>query len=448
MGSSDQENAEEKTGILTRCFALSHSAVRGVCCPAGPGWLLHLEASRSSMMQTYSITVQIFWYVKNVTRCGSMVEQGRHIVSGRLAGDAQSMEAEFYIRDRTFRIYFRTHDDAVITANPEAFVSCALLPCMKSGGGDLAIEGEISAKYLSSLPVIQDIFCKWDASLQRVRVTNAVPVARTGPTGRRVGAFFSGGVDSFYTLLKHQAEITDLIFIDMRLDDPVLREKISARIRRVAAAFGKNVIAIETNVRELIRPYVKWGPLGHGSVLAAIGHLLSPSFRRIYIPTSLTYAHLPPWGSHPVLDHLWSTELLEFVHDGCEANRVEKVGRLSDCDIALENLRVCWKNHDASYNCGRCEKCLRTMINLKVHNALDLCTTFDQELDIRRVSRISVKKRATRVLMQQNLDALNQSQGNEELKGALRQSLNRPLWASRGNKLLKKNLKRLKGLVT
>ena len=81
------------------------------------------------------------------------------------------------------------------------------------------------------------------------------------------------------------------------------------------------------------------------------------------------------------------------------------------------------------------------MINLKVHNALDRCTTFDQELDIRRVSRISVKKRATRVLMQQNLDALNESQGNEELKGALRQALNRPLWVAKTRKRMKKMLK-------
>ena len=360
---------------------------------------------------------------------------------------SQSLEVEFNIRRESYRIYFRTHDDAVLTANTEAFVSCALLPCMKSGGGDLAIAGEISAKYLSALPVIQDIFCKWDTSLQRVRVKNAVPVKRGGSTGRRVGVFFSGGVDSFYTLLKHQAEITDLIFIDMWQDNPVLRDKISTKIREVASAFGKNIIAIETNVRELLRPYVKWGPLGHGSVLAATGHLLSPFFERIYIAASLTYADLLPWGSHPVLDHWWSSEAVEFVHDGCEANRIEKVGRLSDCDIALKNLRVCWRNPGSAYNCGRCEKCLRTMINLQVHNALDRCTAFDEELDIRRVSKIIIKKKAIRAVMQQNLDELNKSQGNEELKKALQKALDRPMWVIKSKKALKKNLRRLKGLV-
>jgi len=311
---------------------------------------------------------------------------------------------------------------------------------MRSGGGDLAIEGDISAKYMSALPVIQDIFCKWDTSLQRTRVKRVVPVTRGDSTGRRVGAFFSGGVDSFYTLLKHQAEITDLIFIDMRLDNPVLREKISAKIRGVAAAFGKNIIAIETNVRELMRPYVKWGPMGHGSVLATIGHLLSPSFRRIYIPTSLTFAHLPPWGSHPVLDHLWNTETLDFVHDGCEANRVEKVGRLSDCKIALENLRVCWRNPGSAYNCGRCEKCLRTMVNLKVNNALDRCPVFDAELDLKRLSKTIVDKEYTRVFIRENLDALERKHGDEELKKALQKILNRRAWFHRTRKMLKKKL--------
>ena len=353
---------------------------------------------------------------------------------------SQSLEVDFKIRHESYRIYFRTHDDAVITANPEAFVSCALLPCMKSGGGNLIVEGEISAQYLSALPVIQDIFCKWDTSLQRVRVTKAVPVASGGSTGRRVGAFFSGGVDSFYTLLKHQAEITDLIYIDMRLDDPVLREKISAKIRGVASAFGKNIIAIETNVRELLRPYVKWGPLGHGSVLAAIGHLLYPSFSRIYISATHTYAHLFPWGSHPLLDPLWSTEGLEFVHDGCEANRVEKVARLSDCDIALENLRVCWRNPGSAYNCGRCEKCLRTMINLKVNNALDRCSAFDAELDLKRLSKTIVDKEYTRVFIRENLEALERMHGDEELKKALQKILNRRAWVHQTRKMLKKKL--------
>ena len=39
----------------------------------------------------------------------------------------------------------------------------------------------------------------------------------------------------------------------------------------------------------------------------------------------MTYAHLGPLGSHPLLDPLWSSEDVELVHDGCEATRLDKL---------------------------------------------------------------------------------------------------------------------------
>jgi hypothetical protein len=287
---------------------------------------------------------------------------------------------------------------------------------MKAGGGQLIAEGEVSQKFLSALATIQDIYCVWDASLHRTEIENVIPIPRTSSTENRVGVFFSGGVDSFYTFLKHQDEITDLIFVhglDIRLNDTILREKASNKIREVALKFGKNFIEIETNIREILDSYVDWY-LAHGAALAAIGHLLFPTFRRIYIASTHTYANLHPCGTHPVLDHLWSSESLEFVHDGCEATRVKKVSLISRYEIALQSLRVCWKNPNSSYNCGRCEKCLRTMINLKVNNAH--CTTFDNELDLKRVSKITADNENIRllILIRENMDALEKSQGNDE----------------------------------
>ena len=50
------------------------------------------------------------------------------------------------------------------------------------------------------------------------------------------------------------------------------------------------------------------------------------------------------------------------IHDGAEARRCDKLRRLAESAPALKGLRVCWQ--DAGFNCGRCEKCLRTMIAL------------------------------------------------------------------------------------
>lgn len=214
--------------------------------------------------------------------------------------------------------------------------------------------------------------------------------------------------------------------MDIKLKDTVLREKVSKKIHEIASEFGKNVIEIETNAREHFDFYVNWGKLGHGAALAAIGHLLSPAFHRIYIPSSYTYSHLFPWGSHPILDPLWSSETLEFIHDGCEATRVEKVALLSKYDIALHSLRVCWTNPDSVYNCGKCEKRIRMMINLNINNALNRCTTFSEELDIKQVKKIVANTEGTRAFIQENLDALEKNNGDEKLRQALIYILNKP----------------------
>ena len=39
-------------------------------------------------------------------------------------------------------------------------------------------------------------------------------------------------------------------------------------------------------------------------------------------------------------------------------------------------LRVCWKNNSQELNCGRCEKCVRTMVSLAAAGVLPKCETF------------------------------------------------------------------------
>ena len=114
-------------------------------------------------------------------------------------------------------------------------------------------------------------------------------------------------------------------------------------------------------------------------MLASVGLLFQARFRTILISAAHTYADLGPWGSHPLLDPLWSTELTEFVHHGAHATRVDKCRVLANSEVAMRHLRVCWENREGRYNCGECEKCLRTMVNLAAVGALGRCTTLPVE---------------------------------------------------------------------
>ena len=65
-------------------------------------------------------------------------------------------------------------------------------------------------------------------------------------------------------------------------------------------------------------------------------------------------------------DHHFSTENFQFVHDGAGFNRTEKLKILSDAPYVLKNLQFCYIVQQKDDNCGRCEKCLRTRINLLI----------------------------------------------------------------------------------
>lgn len=366
------------------------------------------------------------------------------------SNDGSLVEAELQIGPTSHHIYFRSND-IILTGNMEAFLALALLPSMMNGGALIA-DGKVSQRFLGALHKILDIYSTWEPSLHRVEIKNVTPVIRDCLRERRVGTFFSGGVDSLYTLLKHRDEITDLIFIsgfDIPVEDDSLRRRTSEIIRRVGSSFGKRVIEVETNHRLFLFFYLRrqWTRLAHGAGLVSVGHLLSPFFKRIYVPASHTYAHLIPLGSHPILDPLWSTETLEFVHDGCEANRIDKISLLSQFDISLQCLRVCFSpRSQGAYNCGRCEKCIRTIINLYVAGALDRCTAFDTHLNIKEISRLIISDESTRLFVRENLKALENRQGDQKLYRTLLKISNRPQWQARIIKKfrhIRRHLKRL-----
>src|SRR5690606_31296538 len=73
------------------------------------------------------------------------------------------------------------------------------------------------------------------------------------------------------------------------------------------------------------------------------------------------------WGTHPLLDHLWSSDLTAIRHLGNDAFRAEKVAAIAARPELLDHLWVC--HRDPLENCGICPKCSRTMAVLKVLGA-------------------------------------------------------------------------------
>jgi uncharacterized SAM-binding protein YcdF (DUF218 family) len=273
---------------------------------------------------------------------------------------------------------------ARLTADP--LVPTLLLLAMRRGE-DVRLDGGVSAKLLAGAEAAQDVVLGWDAEVRRRRTIATPPQRRArivaevrdpGPRAPGVAAFFTAGVDSFHTVLRHLDEIDALVYVhgmDVALEKRGLRARVVRGIRRAADALGKPLLEVETDVRRLSDSILGWTAY-NGAVLASVAHLLAPRFGTVYVPATLTLGRLRPLGSHPDLDHLWGTEEVELVHDGMEAERLDKVRLLAGSEAARHSLRVCWTNDGGAYNCGHCEKCLRTMLAVAAVGALEDFTTF------------------------------------------------------------------------
>lgn len=305
-----------------------------------------------------------------------------------------SVSTTITLQGKRYEVWYRTSQGPV-SDGAETFLAACLVPAMRVGC-PIRTPAPISRELLQGLEQVQTVLHRWFPKLQRIPIQTEVHSAAR-PQAQGAGSFFSGGVDACYTFLKHAAEISSTILIhgfDYQADKTVSRSAVSRSAHEAMAKLGKPLIEVDTNIRTFGDHFADWGKEYHGSILASVALLLSPQLKTVYIPSSYTYDTLFPWGSHPDLDHHWSTEQIQVVHDGCDVSRSQKVGFIADNPAVLSVLRVCWSEHkraDLAYNCGSCEKCTRTMVDLRLAGALQRCKGFRRPLKLKKVARIDLR---------------------------------------------------------
>lgn len=264
------------------------------------------------------------------------------------------------------RVADRTMTFAVSGTDMVGDVASAVLatihyPAMHLGDGIVLPPGmPVSPRLLANLERLQEIRLGWYPSLHPVTIEAAEVVASTGNDAG--GLLFSGGVDALYSYICNEDRITDLIFcigLDIQHNE---HARIEAALRlghEFAAGRGKRFISIDTNAGQLW-PGVAFAPY-HGQFFASMALLLG--CRTGIIAASYSYAGLRAWGSHPMTDELIATEWTTTRHHGL-VSRAVKIARIAEEPDCLAMLRVC--NASPEYNCGKCEKCLRTKVALQL----------------------------------------------------------------------------------
>lgn len=286
-----------------------------------------------------------------------------------------------------------------------------LLPLAATLGEDLVLSLPVDPVLRSSCRDVARVWQGWYGGLSVPDIVAPVEERRGRAAEPRSGALFSGGVDSFFTLLRHEEDgvpghppLTDLLTIwglDVPLSDRAEGRKLASWSGRVASETVKRGVLMATNARDTRWSQANWAKLSHGALLVGCALTLQSRYRLVLVPSSVPYVRSRRrWGSHPLTDPMLSTGSTRVVHDGACARRTEKTARIARSELAMRYLRVCWAE-GATDNCGRCGKCRRTMATLDVVDALQDCATFpDDTLDLAALARTSFATSADRRMLE------------------------------------------------
>jgi hypothetical protein len=295
-------------------------------------------------------------------------------------------------------------------------------------GEDVHIEGRVSESLLDAADEIQRIIEHRHDTLKRVRVTaDEVGPAPEGPRPR-VASCFSCGVDSFHTVLDPEQGIDSLLYVhglEARVGDQRMLGLVLPRVRDAAAELGLPLRLAETNWRSIVEPLAGHDYFVSMPLIFSVVHLMGSEVTRLVVPgTHDPYFREDDPTSVASYVRLWGTARTETVEHG-RVPRFEKIRSIVTSDVAMRHLRVCWLRRHPIYNCGRCVKCIRTRVHLRLAGAEGRCVTFPHTLDLEEVRRAPSETAIHLNYIDESI-AEAEAQGLTDLAEALRVQRTRP----------------------
>jgi len=275
------------------------------------------------------------------------------------------------------------------------------------------------------------IWKSWYSNLQVVPIeANVVDLPAVASGAKKTATFFSGGVDAFFTVLRHEdpagprdTVIDHLLHVwgfDILIHDSKSYGRMLQTIRAIADVLNKELLTLATNMRRTQLEKAGWGPLYHGAAKGTLGLLLEKLYTKVLIPSSFAYKDIYPRGSTHLTDPLFSTTNTQFINDGDFA-RHEKIRYITNSKAVQEHLHVCFALENER-NCCNCVKCCRTMINLELLGLLDKFKTFDRnQLTLDKISRTISYDFVDRLNMK-TLQKMAKEKGREDIVQAIEDS--------------------------
>jgi hypothetical protein len=304
---------------------------------------------------------------------------------------------------------------------------------------NMIVEGPMSSRLFHNL---QNFFIPMMArafpNLHPVKITPASLIDERAD-GRGVVTGFSGGIDSFATVIQHFAEesspghrITHFLFHNAgshghgKPEDA--RQLFWHRYQKAqsfAQELGIPLIPVDSNLAEVF-------PIGfirmHSALNASIPLLLQNQFLRYYYASTYKYADCGVSRADdigrfdPFAFHLFSTEGLDCVSTGSQMSRVEKTKRVAAYEPSYRHLNVCVDPAFEGRNCSVCFKCCRTLLTLEL---LGMAHLYKDVFDLEEFNKVRRRYGQTVLLYKRGsfeaeISDLFREKGSGLLAGALR----------------------------
>lgn len=196
------------------------------------------------------------------------------------------------------------------------------------------------------------------------------------------GLFFTGGVDSMFSYVRHRDDSPSLINVQgwtVRLDDHETWNEVTEYVEGFANDHDVDAHYVCSNMLDFLRnvmliaysdPYVSgawYSSVGHGLGLPGLCAPLAyeRGIGNLYISPSQWEGISQPWGTRPeIVDNVrWSGTEVRL--EGYEYSRQERLETVAEYAKTNEpDLKLVTCSERVSENCGRCEKCCRTAVGL------------------------------------------------------------------------------------
>lgn len=273
------------------------------------------------------------------------------------------------------RLWYRLSEEMAdkLAPNCDPFVIGTIFMLMEQGD-DVIVHGEVSPSLLRNMQEFQEAWSCWrKEKYKQVEITADKEREPQGKPRNSAVAAFTGGVDSTFTMYRHKTgqcgrlkrNITAGLLVH-GFDIPLVQEdsfaRASQKAREALATLDVELITMASNHMEL-NP--DWN-YTHISGIASAVSLLQGGYNEGVIANSLSYNQFSLlWGSNAITDRFFGSNNFAIVVDGLQFARRDKIPTVAQWEKGLENLRVCFDADERDKNCGKCSKCMITILCLR-----------------------------------------------------------------------------------